>query len=53
MSSLQKLMNDYLKKSEMADLLKRLEKVENKSKEAFDLSKKNEVKVKKWKPSWK
>lgn len=34
MSDVEKLLSDYLKKSDMEDWLKRLEKVENKAEEA-------------------
>lgn len=34
------------------DFIKRLEKVEKKSKKAKDMSKKCEKKLKKWKPKW-
>jgi chromosome segregation ATPase len=53
MASLNKLLNDYMKKSEMDDILKRLEKVEKKSKKAKDMAIKCDKRDKKWKPKWK
>jgi tetrahydromethanopterin S-methyltransferase subunit G len=53
MSELEKLLGDYLKKSDMDDWLKRLEKVEKKAKKAKDNSKKALKKIGKWKPHWK
>ena len=53
MSELEKLLGDYLKKSDMDDWLKRLEKVEKKAKKAKDNSKKCLKKIGKWKPKWK
>jgi tetrahydromethanopterin S-methyltransferase subunit G len=52
LDTLNKLLSDFIKKSEMEDLLKRLQKCEKKAKKAKDLSKKNEKKHKKWKPQW-
>ena len=42
MDSVNKLLKDYLKKSDMDDLLKRLEKCEKKAKKAKDHTKKHE-----------
>jgi tetrahydromethanopterin S-methyltransferase subunit G len=53
MSELEKLLGEYLKKSDMDDWLKRLEKVEKKAKKAKDNSKKALKKIGKWKPIWK
>lgn len=53
MSELEKMLGDYLKKSDMDDWLKRLEKVEKKAKKAKDMGKKSLKKFKKWKPIWK
>lgn len=50
--AINKLLANYLKKSDMDDLLKRLEKCEKKSKKAKDTAKKCEKKHKKWKPIW-
>jgi hypothetical protein len=38
MSAVDKLLNDYLKKSDMTEIVKRLEKVEEISKEAKDIA---------------
>ena len=46
------LLRDMVKKSEMEDLVKRLEKCEKKSKKASQKAKKQEKKQKKWKPKW-
>ena len=53
MDSVNKLLSNYLKKSDFDDLLKRLEKCEKKAKKAKDGVKKLEKKNKKWKPKWK
>jgi DNA repair ATPase RecN len=53
MNELEKLLGDYMKKSDMDDWLKRLEKVEKKAKKAKDMGKKSLKKLGKWKPIWK
>lgn len=53
MSDIEKLLADYMKKSDMDSWLKRLEKVEKKAKKAKDNSKKALKKIGKWKPQWK
>jgi chromosome segregation ATPase len=53
MDSVNKLLKDFAKKSDMEDLKKRLEKCEKKAKKAKDGLKKQEKKMKKWKPKWK
>ena len=53
MSELEKLLSDYLKKSDMDDWLKRLEHAEKKAKKANDKAKKSLKKIIKWKPIWK
>lgn len=50
LSTLNKMLSDFMKKSDMEDIMKRLEKCEKKSKKAKDMSKKLEKKHKKWKP---
>ena len=42
-----------MKKSDLDELLKRLEKCEKKAKKAKDNSKKSLTKIGKWKPKWK
>jgi hypothetical protein len=53
MDSVNKLLSNFMKKSDFDDLLKRLEKCEKKAKKAKDGVKKLEKKNKKWKPKWK
>jgi hypothetical protein len=53
MDSVNKLLKDYIKKDQWDDLVKRLEKCEKKAKKAKDVVKKQEKKIKKWKPKWK
>jgi hypothetical protein len=52
LDSINKLLSDYMKKTDLDDILKRLQKCEELSKESSDRSKKQEKKHKKWKPNW-
>ena len=49
---LNQILKDFLRKSDLDDLTKRLEKCEKKSKKAADRTKKLLKKHKKWKERW-